>query len=82
MTDIEMNTYEINKLIIGSSPYKLVSMTIKSIDIPWSLLRFSWTDVKIEGVEIMLMPCPSKRSSPSSSDVKSDSDDGSEVKGK
>lgn len=57
-----MNTYEINKIMHGDgsspSPFKLVSMTVKSIDIPWSLFRFNWADVKVEGVEILLMPAP------------------------
>lgn len=62
--DIEMNTYEINKLMHGNPdsppPFKLVNMTVKSIDVPWKLLMFNWSEVKLQGIEIILMPSPSR----------------------
>lgn len=64
ISDLEMNTFEINKLLHSDpskpSPFKLVNMTIKSVNIPWSILKFNWADISIKGVEIDLMPSPTR----------------------
>ena len=52
---------------MGDSPFKLVSMTIKSIDVPWSLVKLNWGEVKIDGIEVLLMPAPTQRDNDSNS---------------
>jgi hypothetical protein len=59
INDIEMNTYEINKMLSseGSSPpFKLVSMTLGSVDIPWALFKFNPGMVKLDRIEVIVMP--------------------------
>ena len=57
LTDIEINKG------IQIPNFRLVSMTIKKIEIPWSLLNYfssddTSSDIQISGVDVILMPCP------------------------
>jgi hypothetical protein len=82
LSNLEMNTYEINKLLTPDpsipTPFKLVSMTIKNIDIPWSIIKFNWAEIKIQGIEVILMPSPTKTNNSSSREERHNE----EIKGK
>lgn len=77
LNDLEMNTYEINKLMSSSlPPFKLVSMTIGQIEVPWKLFMFQWSEVKVSKIEAILMPAPSRAKGKNTHSEKESFDEG------
>ena len=80
VNDIELNTYEINKMLqSGGSPpaFKLVSASLASIDIPWGIFKLGKGTIDVQGIDIILMPCPTKtKSKKHSNNVHSEEDKG------
>lgn len=61
--EIELNTYEINKMMHAGDtipPFKLVNASVKSIDIPWGIFKLGQGTIEVEGIDVILMPCPTR----------------------
>lgn len=68
LTDIEINKG------IEIPNFKLISMTIKKVEIPWSVLKFNWSEIKLTGVNAILMPSPTFESNREETKEKTEED--------
>jgi len=63
VSEIELNTYEINKMLCSggtSPPFKIVSVSLAHIDVPWGIFKLGQGSIDVKGIEIILMPCPTQ----------------------